>query len=105
MCLGYINCLLLKVEGFIRSIRRPHPAIALVLEAADVEAVAEHLKTARLPSPPVIMMIMIMMTMMLMIMMMTRIIMRIMMMMMITRMMMMIVRSGCSAASASSCGG
>ena len=42
------------VEGFIRSIRRPHPAVAIVLEAADVEAVAEHLKTvARLPSAPI----------------------------------------------------
>ena len=42
------------VEGFIRSIRRPHPAVAVVLEAEDVEAVAEHLKTAsRLPSAPV----------------------------------------------------
>ena len=41
------------VEGFLRSIRRPRPVVAMVLEAADVEAVAEHLKTVQLPSSPV----------------------------------------------------
>ena len=41
------------VEGFLRSIRRPLPVVALVLEAADIEAVAEHLKTVTLPTSQV----------------------------------------------------
>ena len=40
------------VEGFLRSIRRPRPVVAMVLEAGDVEAVAEHLNTVNLPSSP-----------------------------------------------------
>ena len=41
------------VEGFLRSLRRPRPVVAMVLEAADVEAVAEHLNTVTLPTSPV----------------------------------------------------
>ena len=41
------------VEGFLRSIRRKNPVVAVVLEAADVEAVAEHLKEVQLPTSPV----------------------------------------------------
>ena len=41
------------VEGFLRSIRRHNPVVAVVLEAADVEAVAEHLKNVDIPTTPV----------------------------------------------------
>ena len=37
------------VEGFLRSLRQRRPVVAMVLDAADVVAVAEHLKNLRLP--------------------------------------------------------
>jgi len=40
------------VEGFLRSIARPRPVVAVVLDPADVVAVAEHLKHVDLPSDP-----------------------------------------------------
>ena len=40
------------VEGFIRSISRHQPAVAVVLDPGDVVAVAEHLKHVDLPSKP-----------------------------------------------------
>ena len=40
------------MEGFIRGIAREGPAVAVVLEAADVVAVAEHLKNVDLPTQP-----------------------------------------------------
>ena len=40
------------VEGFLRSLRQRHPVVAMVLDAADVVAVAEHLKNLRLPREP-----------------------------------------------------
>ena len=43
----------LAVETFIRSLARPRPVVALVLQAEDVEAVAEHLKNIQLSSSPV----------------------------------------------------
>ena len=43
----------LAVETFIRSLARPRPVVALVLQAEDVEAVAEHLKNIQLPTSPV----------------------------------------------------
>ena len=43
----------LAVETFIRSIARPRPVVAVVLEAEDVEKVAEHLNSVDLPSSPV----------------------------------------------------
>ena len=40
------------VEGFLRSLRQRRPVVAMVLDAADVVAVAEHLKNTRLPREP-----------------------------------------------------
>ena len=40
------------MEGFLRSIARPRPVVAVVLDPADVVAVAEHLKHVDLPSDP-----------------------------------------------------
>ena len=41
------------VETFLRSLARPRPVVALVLQAEDVEAVAEHLQNIQLASSPV----------------------------------------------------
>lgn len=41
------------VETFVRSLARPRPLVAMVLEAEDVEEVAEHLKNIQLPNSPV----------------------------------------------------
>ena len=40
------------MEGFLRSLRQRRPVVAMVLDAADVVAVAEHLKNTRLPREP-----------------------------------------------------
>jgi hypothetical protein len=40
------------VEGLLRSITRPSPVVAVVLDAADVVAVAEYLKNIQLPNTP-----------------------------------------------------
>ena len=40
------------VEGFLRSISRPNPVVAVILEPADVVAIAEHLMHNDLPSKP-----------------------------------------------------
>jgi len=40
------------VEGFLRSISRPNPVVAVILEPADVVAIAEHLMHVDLPSKP-----------------------------------------------------
>ena len=43
----------MAVETFVRSLARPRPLVAMVLEAEDVEEVAEHLKNIQLPNSPV----------------------------------------------------
>ena len=42
----------LAVEGFLRGLRSQLPVVAMVLDAADVVAVAEHLKNIELPNNP-----------------------------------------------------
>lgn len=42
----------LAVEGFLRGLRRQLPVVAMILDAADIVAVAEHLKNIELPNNP-----------------------------------------------------